>query len=140
MPVANRSASTSRATTAAAPATRRSWTQWKMFSRAGGRKADLADERARSSELSGALKMAEGKLSTPPSSAPLATPQATDIPARLAQAIAAHRKGDLSAAQAAYEEILELQPAHFDALHLAGVIAIQRMDAHSGTALIRRAL
>ena len=36
-----------------------------------------------------------------------------------------HQKGDLIAAGEIYSQILKIQPAHFDALHLSGLIAAQ---------------
>ena len=36
-----------------------------------------------------------------------------------------HRKGQLAHAQKVYEDVLNLQPNHFDALHMLGVIAAQ---------------
>ena len=65
---------------------------------------------------------------------------ALDVPSMLAQAVAAHRRGQLSAARAGYEAILRVAPEHFDALHLLGVIALQEMRTEEGVALIRRAL
>ena len=69
--------------------------------------------------------------------APLA---AADVRAMLMQAVAAHRQGRLAVARAGYEEILRLHPAHFDALHLLGVIALQQREAPRGVDLIRRAI
>ena len=65
---------------------------------------------------------------------------ALDLSSMLAQAVAAHRQGQLSAARAGYEAILRVAPEHFDALHLLGVIALQEMRTEDGVALIRRAL
>jgi tetratricopeptide (TPR) repeat protein len=45
------------------------------------------------------------------------------------QAITNHQNGQIAQAQALYENILTVQPRHFDALHLLGVIASQ-MDHH----------
>lgn len=39
---------------------------------------------------------------------------------QLLDAVAAHRRGDLAAAEAAYRAILRAQPRHFDATHLLG--------------------
>jgi tetratricopeptide (TPR) repeat protein len=41
------------------------------------------------------------------------------------QAIASHQAGQFAQAQAAYEDILKVQPRHFDALHLLGALASQ---------------
>ncbi len=43
----------------------------------------------------------------------------------LRQALALHQRGELAQARAKYEEILAIQPGHFDALNLLGVIALQ---------------
>lgn len=58
----------------------------------------------------------------------------------LESAVAAHRQGRLSEADAGYQRILRLQPRHFDALHLAGLLATQRNDARTGVELIGRAI
>jgi len=49
-----------------------------------------------------------------------------DLATRLAAAIGLHEKGQLAQAQAIYDEILRIDPAHADALHLLGVIAYQQ--------------
>jgi len=41
------------------------------------------------------------------------------------EGLACHQKGLLAPAKAIYEQVLENQPTHFDALHLLGVIAAQ---------------
>jgi len=58
----------------------------------------------------------------------------------LAQAVALHRQGRLDAAEALYREIIRRDPAHADALHLAGVIALQTHRGDLGIALIRQAI
>jgi predicted O-linked N-acetylglucosamine transferase (SPINDLY family) len=52
-------------------------------------------------------------------------PAAAQVSGRLRQAVAFHQSGQLAPAQAIYEEILTVEPRHFDALHLLGVIAAQ---------------
>jgi predicted O-linked N-acetylglucosamine transferase (SPINDLY family) len=59
---------------------------------------------------------------------------------RFAEAFAFHQDGKLVRAKALYEEILAAQPAHFDALHLLGVIAAQTRNFQTAAALISRAL
>jgi predicted O-linked N-acetylglucosamine transferase (SPINDLY family) len=59
---------------------------------------------------------------------------------RFAEAFAFHQSGDLTRAQALYEEILKVQPSHFDALHLLGVIAAQTRNPGRAVALVSRAL
>ncbi len=56
------------------------------------------------------------------------------------EGVTLHQKGQLAQAQAVYEQVLEIQPAHFDALHLLGVIAIQTKNSSKAVALIKRAI
>lgn len=65
---------------------------------------------------------------------------AAGIDALLQQALALHRQGRLHEAQALYRAILQHQPAHFDSLHLLGVIAQQAGQAGQGLSLIEQAL
>jgi len=58
----------------------------------------------------------------------------------LQRAIAFHRMGDLAQALALYEEILAVDPRHFDALHLSGVIAGQTRNSARAVELITRAI
>ncbi len=51
-----------------------------------------------------------------------------------------HRAGDLAAAEPMYRRILDEEPEHPDALHLLGVVALQRGDSESAIALIERAI
>jgi len=62
------------------------------------------------------------------------------VPARLQQAVSLHRQGQLARAREIYAEILVLQPGHFDALHLSGVIAIQSNDPGLALELIGKAI
>ena len=57
----------------------------------------------------------------------------------LDQALALHRAGDLAAAKTQYIAILRRYPAHFDALHLLGVFALQNQDAAAAVRLIKLA-
>jgi predicted O-linked N-acetylglucosamine transferase (SPINDLY family) len=59
---------------------------------------------------------------------------------RLLQAFALHQQGRLSEADQGYRSVLELQPEHFDALHLSGVLALQTNQPEHAVELIRRAL
>ena len=56
------------------------------------------------------------------------------------QGLNAHQQGRLREAEALYKQVLKSQPDHFDALHLAGVIALQTDRAERGIELIRKAL
>jgi predicted O-linked N-acetylglucosamine transferase (SPINDLY family) len=60
--------------------------------------------------------------------------------ATLSTAVALHREGQLSAAESLYRELLAGDPRHVDALHLLGVIALQRGDHAAAIDLIRRAI
>jgi len=59
---------------------------------------------------------------------------------KLQNAVALHRQGRLAQARAIYEEILRIEPRHFDALHLSGVIAIQTGDSRLAVELIDKAI
>ncbi len=48
------------------------------------------------------------------------------LPEKFQRGVALHQAGQLDQAQLLYDEVLRVQPAHFDALHLSGVIASQR--------------
>lgn len=57
----------------------------------------------------------------------------------LHRAIALHQQGQLAQAATLYLRILETDPAHFDALHLLGVYALQTGDAQAACDLIGQA-
>jgi tetratricopeptide (TPR) repeat protein len=63
-----------------------------------------------------------------------------DVAALLARAAACHRRGELDAAEALYREVLAAAPAHFDALHLCGVLMQQRGRSAEALRLIGEAL
>lgn len=67
-------------------------------------------------------------------------PDHDSTPQHLAAAIALHRQGKLAEAEQAYRRILSETPHAFDALHLLGVLTLQRGQAPEGLALIARAL
>jgi tetratricopeptide (TPR) repeat protein len=58
----------------------------------------------------------------------------------LRQGLALHQRGQLAQAQTKYEEILRVQPRHFDALNMLGVIALQRGDLAAALELLGRAI
>jgi predicted TPR repeat methyltransferase len=58
----------------------------------------------------------------------------------LQEAVALHQQGQLQAARARYERVLELVPGQFDAQHLLGVIAKQQGDPELAVRLISQAL
>jgi tetratricopeptide (TPR) repeat protein len=66
--------------------------------------------------------------------------EAQHLTAKLQQAMALHRQGRLTHAQAIYEKILKLQPRHFDALHLLGVVAAQTNNPVRALTLIGKAI
>ena len=61
-----------------------------------------------------------------PANLPAACPARPLPPGALRQALALHQRGELAQAQARYQAILDVQPGHFDALNMLGVIALQR--------------
>jgi len=62
------------------------------------------------------------------------------VAAKLREAVALHSQGQLSRARELYEEILRVEPRHFDALHLSGVIAAVTGDPRKAVELIGSAI
>lgn len=60
--------------------------------------------------------------------------------ATLKRAMAAHQAGNVAEAEQLYRQVLAAAPAQFDALHLLGVIHLQRNDFAEADRLIGRAL
>ena len=58
----------------------------------------------------------------------------------LEAALAAHRRNDLSAAKAGYDDVLAAAPDNFDALYLRGMIHLVEGELDAGEKLTRRAL
>ena len=56
------------------------------------------------------------------------------------QGFSAHQKGELAQAKAAYEQVLAIQPKHFDALHLLGIVASQTKNFDLAQELIGKAI
>lgn len=56
------------------------------------------------------------------------------------QGVTFHQQGNLDLARSVYEQVLTLQPQHFDALHLLGVIEHQNHRYQRGIDLITKAL
>lgn len=56
------------------------------------------------------------------------------------RALVLHRAGDLAAAEGLYRQMLAQDPADFDALHLLGVLAAQRLDHAGAEILLQSAL
>jgi len=57
-----------------------------------------------------------------------------------AKALAAHKQGKLSEAEALYAEVLKANPADFHSMHLLGVISLQTERTGQGVELIRSAI
>ena len=66
--------------------------------------------------------------------------ESADVAEILQKALALHRSANYKSAEQTYLQVLALQPGHFDALHLLGVLARQRGDPTMAIALIRRAI
>jgi tetratricopeptide (TPR) repeat protein len=60
--------------------------------------------------------------------------------AALAKALACHQRGELDGAASLYRDILSAEPHHADALHLLGVVSLQRGQPRQAIELIERAL
>ena len=59
---------------------------------------------------------------------------------QLLDAVAAHRRGELDRAEAAYRAILRTQPNHFDATHLLGAALCARGQNKEAESILRRAV
>jgi tetratricopeptide (TPR) repeat protein len=70
----------------------------------------------------------------------LSSPQIQHIPAWFQQALALHQQGQIVQAQSLYQQILRLEPQHFDSLHLLGVSELQTGDHEQGIRHIRQAI
>jgi protein O-GlcNAc transferase len=68
------------------------------------------------------------------------TAVAAHVEAVFRQAVALHRQSRVAEAYALYEQTLRLEPGHFHALHLLGIIALQSDRADHAAELFRRAL
>jgi len=62
------------------------------------------------------------------------------VQAKFMKGFALHQSGQLARAQAFYQQVLKMQPGHFDALHLLGVIAFQTKHPAQAVELIGRAI
>jgi len=65
---------------------------------------------------------------------------ASGISAKLQQAVDLHQQGRIAQAEALYQEILKVEPGHFDALHLLGVAKLQGGNPEAALELIGRAI
>ena len=65
---------------------------------------------------------------------------AAQVQARFSQAFALQQRGQLAQAEALYQQVLELQPQHFDALHFLGIISLQTKQLQRAVELIGNAI
>jgi tetratricopeptide (TPR) repeat protein len=75
----------------------------------------------------------------------LLTPESADNDQAVVQTtfdrgLALHQKGKLAQAQAVYQQVLAMQPRHFDALHLLGITAYQTKKLRQAVAFFDKAL
>ncbi|MDG4550141.1 MAG: tetratricopeptide repeat protein [Candidatus Contendobacter sp.] len=82
--------------------------------------------------------MAKNKKSIPTRTVTNKT--STQVQQLFAQGLALHQQGRLVQAQAFYKKVLNIQPRHFDALHMSGVIACQLDKYQLGYELISKAI
>lgn len=66
--------------------------------------------------------------------------QAAQVRQLFAQGWALHQKQQLTEALALYAQVLQLQPQHFDALHLSGIAAAQGRDPQRAREFLGRAI
>ena len=64
----------------------------------------------------------------------------SDLAALFNQGLAMHQQGQLAQAKQIYTEVLAKQPDYYDALHLAGVIALQSNNLMLALELIGKAI
>jgi len=67
-------------------------------------------------------------------------PVAARAQAEFRQGLALHQEGRLAEAQEIYRQVLKIQPEHYDALHLLGVISYQTGNLLQAVELIGRAI
>ncbi|MDI1339083.1 tetratricopeptide repeat protein [Polaromonas sp.] len=79
-----------------------------------------------------------GRALAPTQKPPAKTVQ--DLAAQLAQAVSLHQQGQLDQAEALYKQILQVQPAHFDALQLLGMTEAQKNNPAAARVLFEQAL
>lgn len=66
--------------------------------------------------------------------------RATELQSTFQSAFSLHVEGRLDEAKPIYEELLEVHPEHFNALHSLGVLAIQQRNFDRALALLERAI
>lgn len=70
----------------------------------------------------------------------MSTDRAAGVDDTFRQAVDLHRQSRLDSARVLYERTLELEPRHFHAQHLLGVVALQQNHSALAVELIRKAL
>src|SRR5476651_2019345 len=70
----------------------------------------------------------------------LQTPKAFNAPQAVQQALEFHRQGKLPEAEKLYADVLAVRPDYFEALHMLGIIKLQRGDAAGALRLMLGAL
>lgn len=63
-----------------------------------------------------------------------------ELPRLLEKAFAHHQQGDLSAAEPLYRQVLQIEPRHFDAQHMLGMLRYQQGRFADAADLLSRAL
>jgi tetratricopeptide (TPR) repeat protein len=69
-----------------------------------------------------------------------AVARAAHVQRLLMQALAHHQQGQMALAEIGYEQVLAIDPQHFDALHMLGVLASQTQQAERAVDLIQHAI
>ncbi len=62
------------------------------------------------------------------------------LQAKLEEGFALFRQGKFAEAERCYDQVLQLQPRNFDALHFLGLLFIQTNQVHRGVDLIKKAI
>ncbi len=84
------------------------------------------------------MKISFRNLFKPKTAVPLLSLENAQL--RLNEGLALHQQGQLAQAKAIYEQVLGVQPSHFDALHLLGVISYQTGESQRALDLIGKAI
>ncbi len=71
---------------------------------------------------------------------PITNANTRDVTQLFAQGLALHQQGQVARAKTLYEQVLAIQPRHFNALHLLGLIAAQTKNPAIAADLIGKAL
>src|SRR5215467_7319136 len=63
-----------------------------------------------------------------------------ELQATYQRGVGLHQQGRLAEAEKLYQEVLQQEPTHFDALHLLGAVALQTRRSQRGVELITKAI